>query len=234
MDSFIVADNNEMFSLIIDKDYFDKGRNGLKEYDNIIKILESKVSIEQKRGLDFIEISVESPSPYEASLIANTYANVYKDFNLLDNRKQVSRVKDFLFGQRTEKLNELIDAEDKLKDYQLKGGVIELGEQAKSLIETITDLESKINSTSVELSIAKENLSQFKEELRKKDPTLSQYLENKSAEPYLTRLQEQIAEIQTQKDIALSTAKTKGMNNPQLIKSYDEKLADLRENLIEV
>lgn len=231
MDSFIVANNNEMFSLIVDKDYFDKGRNGLKEYDNIIKILENKVSIEQKRGLDFIEISVESPSPYEASLIANTYANVYKDFNLLDNRKQVSRVKDFLFGQRTEKLNELIDAEDKLKDYQLKGGVIELGEQAKSLIETITDLESKINSTTVELSIAKENLSQFKEELRKKDPTLSQYLENKSAEPYLTRLQEQIAEIQTQKDIALSTAKTKGMNNPQLIKSYDEKLADLREKL---
>lgn len=231
MDSFIVANNNEMFSLIVDKDYFDKGRNGLKEYDNIIKILENKVSIEQKRGLDFIEISVESPSPYEASLIANTYANVYKDFNLLDNRKQVSRVKDFLFGQRTEKLNELIDAEDKLKDYQLKGGVIELGEQAKSLIETITDLESKINSTSVELSIAKENLTQFKDQLRKKDPTLSQYLENKSAEPYLTRLQEQIAEIQTQKDIALSTAKTKGMNNPQLIKSYDEKLADLREKL---
>lgn len=231
MDSFIVADNNEMFSLIIDKDYFDKGRNGLKDYDDIIKILESKVSIEQKRGLDFIEISVESPSPYEASLIANTYASVYKDFNLLDNRKQVSRVKDFLFGQRTEKLNELIDAEDKLKDYQLKGGVIELGEQAKSLIETITDLESKINSTSVELSIAKENLNQFKDELRKKDPTISQYLENKSAEPYLTRLQEQIAEIQTQKDIALSTAKTKGMNNPELIKGYEEKLADLREKL---
>ena len=118
-----------------------------------------------------------------------------------------------------------------LKDYQLKGGVIELGEQAKSLIETITDLESKINSTSVELSIAKENLNQFKEELQRKDPTISQYLDNKSAEPYLTRLQEQIAEIQTQKDIALSTAKTKGMNNPQLIKNYDEKLADLKEKL---
>ena len=231
MDSFIVADNNEMFSLIIDKDYFDQGRNGLKDYDNIIKILENRVSIEQKRGLDFIEISVESPSPYEASLIANTYAKVYKDFNLLDNRKQVSRVKDFLFGQRTEKLNELIDAEDKLKDYQLKGGVIELGEQAKSLIETITDLESKINSTSVELSIAKENLSQFKGELRRKDPTISNYLENKTAEPYLTRLQEQIAEIQTQKDIALSSAKSGGLNNPELMKNYDNKLSELRNKL---
>lgn len=231
MDSFIAANNNEMFALVVDQDYFDEGGSGLKKFDDIIKILESKVSIEQKRGLDFIEITVESPSPYEASLIANSYAKVYKEFNLLDNRKQVSRVKEFLFSQRTEKLNELIDSEDKLKNYQLKGGVIELGEQAKSLIETITDLESKVNATSVELSIAKENLNQFKEELKRKDPTISSYLENKTSEPYIQRLQEQIAEIETQKDIAMSNAKTRGMDRPGLIKGYDEKLEDLKSRL---
>ena len=231
MDSFITANNSEMFSLIVDNDYFDEGRAGLKDYDAILKVLSGKVSIEQKRGLDFIEISVESPSPFEASLIANTYSKVYKEFNLLDNRKQVSRVKEFLFNQRTEKLNELISAEDDLKNYQLKGGVIELGEQARSLIETITDLESKINSTSVELSIAKGNLDQFKEELKRKDPTISSYLENKSTEPYLLRLQEQIAEIETQKDIALSTGKAKGVNSPGLVENYNEKLADLKAKL---
>lgn len=231
MDSFMALDNNEMFSLLVEKDYFEKDSQGLKNYDGILKILENKVSVEQKRGLDFIEISVESPSPYEAFLIANTYAKVYQEFNLLDNRKQVSRVKEFLFGQRTEKLDELINAENNLKDYQLQGGVIELGEQAKSLIETITDLESKINSTSVELSISKESLAQFKEELQRKDPTLSNYLENKSTEPYLLRLQEQIAEIQTQKDIALSTAKSKGFYKPELVKGFDDKLADLKKKL---
>ena len=231
MDSFITMNNSEMFSLVLDKDYFDEGKNGLKDYDAILKVLSSKVTVEQKRGLDFIEISVESPSPYEASLIANSYSKVYKEFNLLDNRKQVSRVKEFLFSQRTEKLDELINSEDNLKNYQLKGGVIELGEQAKSLIETITDLESKINSTSVELSISKGNLTQFKDELKRKDPTISNYLENKSAEPYLLRLQEQIAEIQTQKDIALSTGKAKGLNNPVLIENYNSKLADLKKRL---
>ncbi len=122
MDSFIAMQIIvKCFHLILDKDYFDEGKSGLKDYDAILKVLSSKVSIEQKRGLDFIEISVESPSPYEASLIANTYSKVYKEFNLLDNRKQVSRVKEFLFSQRTEKLNELISAEDNLKNYQLKG-----------------------------------------------------------------------------------------------------------------
>ncbi len=231
MDSFITMNNSEMFSLLLDKEYFDENSGGLKDFDDILKVLQSKVSIEQKRGLDFIEISVESPSPKEAALIANTYATVYQKFNLLDNRKQVSRVKDFLFNQRNDKLNELVKAEDKLKNYHLKSGVIELGEQAKALIETITDLESKINSTSVELSISKENLSQFKKELNKKNPTISNYLENKTNEPYILRLQEQIAENQAQKDIALSNARAKGINNPQLIKNYDDKLADLKEKL---
>ncbi len=123
MDSFIVQNNSEMFSLVVSKDYFGEDKKGIKSYDDILKVLEQKVSIEQKRGLDFIEISVESPSPYEAALIANTYSKVYREFNLLDNRKQVSKVKEFLFSQRSEKLDELIHAEENLKNYQLKGGV---------------------------------------------------------------------------------------------------------------
>ncbi len=231
MDSFIAINSNEMFSLVIDKEYFGEESKGLKSYDDILKILERRVSIEQKRGLDFIEISVESPSPYEASLIANTYSKVYKEFNLLDNRKQVSKVKEFLFSQRNEKLEQLIQAEDNLKSYQLKGGVVELGEQAKVLIETITDLESKLNSSQVELSISQGNLKEYKNELKKKDPTISIYLENKTSEPYLARLQEQIAEIETQRDIALSNSGNKTFNNPSLIKQYDEKLVDLKSRL---
>ncbi|MBK7107086.1 MAG: polysaccharide biosynthesis tyrosine autokinase [Ignavibacteriae bacterium] len=233
MDSFITSDNNEMFSLVVDKDYFGEKKKGLKSYDDILKILSSKVSVEQKRGLDFIEISVESPSPYEASLIANTYTKVYREFNLLDNRKQVSKVKEFLFNQKNEKLDQLIQSEDNLTQFQRKGGVVELGEQAKSLIETITDLETKVNSAQVELSIAKENLNQYKAELKKKDPTISEYLENKTAEPYLLRLQEQIAEVETQRDIALSNSSKNSANNPQLIKQHDDKLTDLKKKLKE-
>jgi len=231
IDSFSNAKNHDMFSLVLDKGYFESEKNAkIKSFDQILKMLEKKVSVEQKRGLDFIEISVESPSPREASLIANTYARVYKKFNLLDNRKQVSKVKEFLEKQKEEKLNELIAAEDRLKNYQLKGGVIQLDEQAKSLIETITDLQSKINSTAIEMSIAKENLISYKEELKKKDPTLSNYLDNKSKEPYLQKLQEQIADIEARKDFALSSTSNK-TKNPNLVREYDKKLKDLKGKL---
>ena len=232
MDSFMNTKNHDMFSLVIDKGYFDSENNvKMKSFDDLLKTLEKKVSVEQKRGLDFIEISVQSPSPYEAKLIADTYTRVYKRFNLLDNRKQVSKVKEFLEKQKKEKLNELVEAEDKLKNYQLKGGIIQLDEQAKSLIETISDLQSKINSTQIEMSIAKENLLSYKEELRKKDPTLSKYLENKTKEPYITKLQEQIADLEARKDFALSTSNE--TNNPEVIKQYDSKLREVKGKLKE-
>ncbi len=230
VDSFAVGMNKDLYSLILNKDYFDsKDQSKLKSYDDIVELLEKKVSIEQKRGLDFIEVSVQSPSPKEAALIANTYANVYREFNLLDNRKQVSKVKEFLARQKDEKLNELINAEDDLTTYQLKGGVIELDEQAKSLIETMANLESKINSAAIDMSIAKENLIQFKEEFDRKNPTLSSYLVNKSSEPYVLKLQEEIASLEARKDIALATKQR--IKNPRVIKEFDEKMTELKERL---
>ena len=232
IDSFMNTKNHDMYSLVLDKGYFESEKNvKMKSFDDLVKMLEKKVSVEQKRGLDFIEISVQSPSPFEAKLIADTYTRVYQRFNLLDNRKQVSKVKEFLEKQKKEKLNELVDAEDKLKNYQLKGGIIQLDEQAKSLIETISDLQSKINSTQIEMSIAKENLLSYKEELKKKDPTLSKYLENKTKEPYITKLQEQIADIEARKDFALSTLNKN--TNPELIKQYDSKLKEIKGKLKE-
>ena len=46
--------------------------------------------------LDFIQIAAKSQSPNEAALIANTFAKKYLEFNLLENRKQITVIKEFL------------------------------------------------------------------------------------------------------------------------------------------
>ena len=49
IDSFIAMKNNEMFALVVEKDYFSEDNSGgLKAYDDILEVLEKKVSIEQK------------------------------------------------------------------------------------------------------------------------------------------------------------------------------------------
>ncbi len=196
----------------------------------ITKYLEAGVEIIQKEGLDFIEISALSPSPYEAALIVNTYANVYGNFNLLDNRKQVSAVKDFLKIQKDEKYNELLEVEDQYKEYQMKGKALVLDEQATSLIGSIAGLESQKNTLAIEMSISKKALDQYTTELEKRDLSVSKYLESKAGEPYLELLQQQIAQLEASRDLAMASGSAQN-NNAAVIEKYNNDLANLKEKL---
>ncbi|MBK7978945.1 MAG: hypothetical protein IPK06_02810 [Ignavibacteriae bacterium] len=102
--------------------------------------------------------------------------------------------------------------------------------QASNLINSMTDLESKVQSVSIDLAISKSALDQYKSELRKQDMSVSKYLESKANEPFLLKLQEQIAEIEAQKEFA-KLGKTRSDNKDDLIKQYDNKILTLRETL---
>ncbi|MBK7978944.1 MAG: hypothetical protein IPK06_02805 [Ignavibacteriae bacterium] len=120
IDSFKVLGQKDKFSLIFNKNIFNKNSGDLKSDKTIANMLKNIVSINQVPKLDFIEITCESPSPFEASLIANAYADVYREFNLLDNRKQVSRVKEFLENQKQHKFDDLKQPKMIIKFISLK------------------------------------------------------------------------------------------------------------------
>ncbi len=178
VDSFNTIKQEDSFFLILDREsnFNNNAQTQLKSVFAISKMLES-VKIDQKRGLDIVEISVESPSPFEAALIANCYANAYKYLNLNYNRQQLIAVKQFLDEQRVEKMDDLRESEDRLKEYQERGGIVALPNQAQALIQQLTDFESKQKAVKIELTISENNLSELKKELKKQDPTIDAYLE---------------------------------------------------------
>lgn len=227
MDSLTnMKDKNNLY-LVVDKETSYKPT--VKSFDAIANILANAVQIDQPMGLDFIEIVAQSPSPQEAALIANSYADAYRRFNLMDSRRQFANIKEFLKTQAEEKRKELGDAENNVKLYQLKGGVIELDKQASSLLDNLTGFEAKRNATDIELSMINNKLKSLKEELNKKDPSLSTYLESKSTEPYLQLLQKKIAEVETQRDIALTNKSI--IKNGSAVQDYDATLKQLKEKL---
>ncbi|MDF1610605.1 GumC family protein [Stygiobacter electus] len=224
IDSFTVSKNKNNFSLVFeDPEEAKKGNYKLKSIDDLVKMLASNVSIDQKRGLDIVEINVESHSPIESAIIANAYADAYKNINLAYNREQLTRVKDFLAKQREEKLAELGNVEETLKSYQEQRGIVELPEQAKALITQSSDIEAKKNATKIDLTISEKTLNQLKEELKKRNPEITNFIENYSTEPYMKKLQEQIADLKTRRDRAISDAGP----NSKLVKDFDQKIADL-------
>ena len=231
IDSFTVSADQDSFYLIFDNNSnFSQKQKEVRSVSALAAILEKKVSIDQKRGLDIVEITSESPSPHEAALIANIYAKQYKIFNLEINRNLLTNVKDFLSQQKDEKQQQLNKAEETLRSFQEKGGIIALDEQAKSLIDQLSQFDAQKNAAQIELEASNKVLAQYKSVLEKQNPKLADYLEGLKSEAYFKSLQDQLARLETNKDLALSTDNAK-VNRPEAIEEYDKKIADIKSKL---
>lgn len=231
VDDYNNASKKDKYSLILDKSVISNSKNStpVKTLSALTEMLSKKVSVEQKRGLDIIEIAVESPSPYEAALIANAYAKAYKEYNLLNSRLKLTQVKQFLADQRKEKQSELQKAEDNLRQYQQAGGIVALDEQAKSLIDQLSKFDAEKNAANIDVTVSDKNLAKYKEELKKQNPRLADYLDSFVAEPYFKALQEKIALIEIQKSIALSTpSKEANAVDKKTIEEFDAKINALK------
>lgn len=232
LDSFYTNKGQHSFYVILNReDRVEKtNENELLSQLNIAKRLSGLVSIEQKKGLDIIEISAESPSPYEAALIANTYAKEYKFYNLEINRDQLTLVKEFLQTQRLEKQEDLKDAEDILRNYQQKGGIVALDAQAQALIQQVSSFDANLNAAKIEYEASQKILNQYRSELEKQNPKLADYLNSFASESYIKALQDEIAKLEINRDVVLSD-KAQNSNIQSKIDQYDKKIEDLKGKL---
>ncbi len=221
----------DSFYLILDKKFIGSSKPQLLSiHDIATSILDSKVSINQKRGLDIAEITVESPSAYEATLIANDYARAYKEINLSYNREQLVTVRTFLEKQREVMKKELLLSENKLQAYQEKEGIIELSEQATALIQQITDIQTKVNEAQMNMVIAQKSVDALSKQLKEQNPRLKAYLDNFATESYLQGLQEQIARLEVQRDVAVSNNKS-AKHLSSLIADFDNRITAMKKKL---
>ena len=228
IDSFKTSTDKSKFYLVLNYDGDSKGK--ILSVDNLVELFDKKVTVEQKRGLDIVNITTSSPSPYEASLITNCYAAQYRSLNLEMNRNQLTYVKNFLNKQKEEKQKELDNAEASLRYFQEKGGIIALDEQATALIEQLSQFEAKMNAAEIDYEASTNVLKHYKDELKKQDPRMANYLESLSSEAYITALQNQLAELQINKDLALANNNSK-IDISEMIKKYDRQMTDLEKKL---
>ena len=227
-DTFKTAENKDKFYLVLNHSWGESPR--LLPVDTLAAILDKKVTVEQKRGLDIVDIKAESPSPYEAALIVNSYAQQYRSLNLEASRNQLTFVKNFLKKQKDEKRNELSDAEDSLRNFQERGGIIALDEQANALIDQLSQFEAQLNAARIDYMASSNILKHYKEELKKQDPRMANYLESLTSETYIEALQKQLAELQINKDLALANTNSK-IDVTAKIKEYDQKINELKNKL---
>ncbi len=228
IDSFNNSGNKNLFYLTRSNE--DKTNTNHKTIGELAGLLGGVISIEPVSGTDMVNISAESPSPIETAIIANTSAYEYQQLNLAINRQKLTNIRKFLEKQRDEKLAELKNVEDSLMKFQEKGGIISIDVQSTDLINQLSQLDAQKEATRMELMTSNEILKQYKFFLGKQDPQLVNYLENQTSQAYINALQQQLADLQVNRDLALS------INNPNVdisekIREYDQRIKELQEKL---
>ena len=229
IDTIENAKDKNIFSLLSLKEN-EKGINGHKTLIDISELLMTKVKTAQKLGMDVVEISAESPSPKEAALIANTYADQYNKLNLEESRNQLNGIRKFLEKQSQEKLTELNNAENELANFKEKGGIVALDAQSSVLITQLSQLDAQRDAAKIDLMASNGVLDQYKKEVTNQNPYLANYLESQTSQAYIDVLQKQIAELQMNRDMAMAN-KSSNMDVSVKIKDYDRRINELKQKL---
>ncbi len=226
LDSFKISSDKKIFYYLINRKRDDE--NNVVSKTVLTKELSNIVSIVQKRGLDIAEIEVQSPSSFEAQLIANVYAETYLKYSVEFARRELTIMKNFLEEEKEKKIKDLNISEAALQDYQQKGGIIFLDDKAKTLIDNLSTFEAEKNSAEVDLKTKQKAYGEIKSELEKIDKSLPNFIEGQINQPYVSELQKKIAELEIQKKIELTVPTDKKLIE-KVEFEYDKKLDPLKK-----
>jgi len=228
LDSFKVNQDKSKFYYI-----FNQSGNNNSELISVIAladILTAIVKIDQKRGLDIVDIVVESPAKYEAMLTANLYSRVYQDFSLDLSREELTNLTRYLQEEKENKYKDLTRSENDIEAYQQNGGLILLDAQVKNLVDNISQLEAQKNAASIELNAKEREYQSLSEEIKRIDPTLVDYVKSKVDELYINEVQADIAELESKRDIEASIPNDEALREKTL-REYNKKIEPLQRTL---
>ncbi len=214
--------------------FYDENENGLRwlPVGAITSRVREAVSFSPRRDSDFITITARSNNNQEAALLANTYAQVYYDRNFHLSRQQSRSVREFLENQLTAKHSNLEEAEQELKEYMQRHGVVRIDDETRRVIDQISQLEAQREATGVEIQSLSNTLVSLRRQLEEQEPTVARSISS-ADNPYIRMIQEQMAELEVERDLTLTQNPNAQEDERyrRMIAEIDEQLEVLRSNL---
>ncbi|MEO8167034.1 MAG: polysaccharide biosynthesis tyrosine autokinase [bacterium] len=210
----------------------DKSGRTVATVEQVVKRLGQAVDFLTVRESDVIKIVAKSPNPREAALLANTFADEYYNRNVFKSREKSRALRNFLQEQVADQRSSLEKVESSLQEYMEKKGIVSLDEESKRMISQLSELEANRDATEIALQTLERTLASYQQEMPLQEGILSKSITTGS-DPYIRNLQEQLAALEVQRDIAIS-------KNPLLagkeifsdkLKEVDQQIKTLHENL---
>ncbi len=187
--------------------------------------IRSMTQAQPVRGVDFVEVTVESPSPQEAAIVANGIARAYIEKNLESARQAVSTARVYLEGQRNEKKDSLRNIEQEVKDFQQKQGIVSLSAESQELISQLSGMEAQREQIRIELKAAEKTMAEWESQLATLEPNVGRSL-SQSEDPILKKLLSEKAQLEVEMSDIDYTRKLQMKDRPDLGAYFD---TDLRK-----
>ncbi len=212
----------------------DKGKRTVATVEQVVKRLSASVDFVTVRESDVIKIIAKSKDAREAALLANTFTSEYYKRNVYKSREKSRALREFLQAQVGEQRFSLERLEGALQSYMENKGIVLLDEESRRMIEQLSQLEANRDATDITLQTLERTLAFYRLELPQQEMLLSNSIVTAS-DPYIRNLQDQLATLEVQRDVAVS-------KNPLLagkevfsdkLREVDQQIHSLQEKLKE-
>jgi tyrosine-protein kinase Etk/Wzc len=210
----------------------DSPQDSMASLDLVSGRVMSAVDFDPVRDSDIIKITAQSQNPREAALLANTYAEAYRDRNIYMSRNKTRSFREFLESQASDKKKALEETEGTLKDYMEQQGIVSLDDESKRLIDQLASLEAQRDAADISLKEMQNALENYQQQLPQQETNVARVV-GEASDTYIKQMQEQMARLEVQRDMTV-------VQNPgsagrdilnEKVKEIDQQLAALRMKL---
>jgi len=138
-------------------------RKNLSAYQIAVLALQKRLSVDQIRNSDVIEIKFRWSNPSVAKKVVETLLNFYMEHHLQSHKTSGS----YDFFQRQAKILEerLRDSEEKLKLLEQSQGIVSYEQQRNSLLEQIDNFTAMLKQTESEIAETRMKINGLNEQL---------------------------------------------------------------------
>ena len=108
--------------------------------------------IKSLRGTDILSLSYRSENPELAAQAINHLMSLYLDNDVITNRAEAKAAREFITEQLPAVEAQVTQAEQKLRDFQEKNGIVSLDEEARSAIGVVANIENELTQAQANLA----------------------------------------------------------------------------------
>jgi capsular exopolysaccharide synthesis family protein len=190
------------------------------------------IDFDPVRESDIITITARSKNAREAQLLANTFAEAYRDRNIYASRAKSRSFREFLESQAREKRRALEETESSLQGYMENQGIVSLDDESKRMIDQLASLEAQRDATEITLKEMQNTLSSYQQQLPQQETNVARVV-GEASDTYIRQMQDQLAKLEVQRDMTVVQNPTAAGREilDSRVKEIDVQIAALRLKL---